>query len=313
MTIDILVNIEMPQGSRDHLAEHYAVHYWPDPATHGQLLEDPVLKRIRGVQTNGSFGLKRPFIEAMPRLEIICAIGAGFEGIDLAAAAERGIPVTNGSGANAPTVADHAFALLLGVVRRVPEGDRAVREGRWREARDFMPVLAGRKMGIFGLGHIGLEVAKRALGFDMEIGYRNRRPRDDLPFRYFDSLTALAGWSDALMITAPGGAETYHAVDGAILDALGPDGVLVNVGRGSVVDSAALVAALRDDRIAGAALDVIEGEPAVPPGFLDRNNLVLSPHVGSRSRAAMHASIELVRRNMDARFAGRPVLTPVSG
>ncbi len=264
MAIDLLINLEMPQYSRDHLAEAYTVHYWPDPADHPRLLRDPVLKRIRAVQTNGSYGLKRPFIEAMPKLEIICAVGAGFEGIDLEAARERGIAVTNGAGANAATVADQAWALLLGAVRRVPWCDRGVRDGRWAEVRTATPSLAGKKLGIFGLGHVGRAMARRGAGFDMEIGYHSRRRRDDIPYSYFDSLLALAAWCDVLMVAAPGGPATYHAVGREVLDALGSEGYLVNIARGSLVDSDAVIEALRDQRIAGAGLDVIEGEPAVP-------------------------------------------------
>jgi lactate dehydrogenase-like 2-hydroxyacid dehydrogenase len=313
LAIDLLINLEMPQYSRDHLAEAYTVHYWPDPAEHPQLLRDPLLETIRAVQTNGSYGLKRPFIEAMPRLEIICAVGAGFEGLDVDAARERGIVVTHGPGTNAATVADQAFALLLGSVRRVPWCDRGVREGRWEEVRRSMPSLAGKKLGIFGLGHVGAAMARRGLGFDMTVGYHGRRARADVPYRYFDRLEALAAWSDVLMVAAPGGPATYHAVDRGILDALGPEGFLVNAARGSLVDSAALIDALREQRIAGAGLDVIEGEPAVPEGFLDLEHLVLSPHVGGFSPEAIRTMIHKVRANLDAHFAGQPVLSPVPG
>ena len=146
--IDLMIVLDMPEYSRNHLAEHYRVHVWPDTATHHDRLDDPLLKRIRAVQTNGSYGLKRPMIEAMPALEIICAIGAGFEGIDLAAARERGIVVTNSPGANAELVADQAWALILGSLRRVPDCDRGVREGRWQQVRTAMPLASGRRLGI---------------------------------------------------------------------------------------------------------------------------------------------------------------------
>jgi lactate dehydrogenase-like 2-hydroxyacid dehydrogenase len=310
--IDLLINLEMPEYSRNHLAEHYEIHYWPDRADHPRLLHDPILGKIRAVQTNGSYGLKRPFIEAMPRLEIICAVGAGFEGIDLDAARERGIVVTNGAGANADTVADQAWALLLATVRRIPWCDRGVREGRWNEVRTSTPSLAHKKLGIFGLGHVGLAMAQRgAGGFGMEVGYHNRGPRSDVSYRYFTTLTELASWSDVLMIGAPGGPETRHAVGPEVLAALGPDGFVVNVSRGSVLDSDALIDALENRRIAGAGLDVIEGEPTVPERFLRLDRLVLSPHVGGFSPEAIRAMIHKVRDNLDAHFAGRPVLSPV--
>lgn len=312
MTIDLLIVLDMPQYSRDHLAEAYTVHYWPNPADHPRLLQDPLMKKIRAVQTNGSFGIKRPYIEAMPALEIICAIGAGFEGIDVDAARERGIVVTNGAGANAASVAEQAWALLLSTVRRVPWCDRAVREGRWNEARKIMPSVTGKNLGIFGLGHVGMQMARRgAMGFDMEVGYCSRTRRADVSYRYFDRLQDLAAWCDVLMIAAPGGPETYHAVNREILQALGPAGFLINVARGSLVDSNALIEALREERIAGAGLDVIEGEPAVPQAFLDLPRLLLSPHVAAQSPDAIKAMIHKVRANLDAHFAGRPVLSPI--
>ena len=313
--IPILVPLEMPEANRAHLAERYSVHYWPDQSTHLARLQDPVLQVIRGVQTNGSYGLKRPMIEAMPKLEIICAVGAGYEGIDLEAARERGVVVTHGPGTNSETVADQAWALLLGAMRRVPWCDAAVRAGRWRESRYPMPGAFGKKLGVFGLGHVGMAVARRgALGFGMSVGYHNRKPRPDAPdYRYFDQLDELAQWCDVLVVAAPGGPGTRHAVDTKILAALGPQGYLVNVARGSLVDSAALAEALREGRIAGAGLDVIEGEPTVPESFPPLERLVLSPHLGGYSPEAMQRAIELVRDNLDAHFAGKPPLTPVAG
>jgi lactate dehydrogenase-like 2-hydroxyacid dehydrogenase len=314
LTIDLLVVLEMPQSSRDHLAEAYTVHYWPDAKDHPRFLRDPLAKKIRAVQTNGTFGLGRQYIEAMPALEIICAIGAGFEGIDVSAARERGIVVTNGAGANAAAVAEQAWALLLATVRRVPWCDRAVREGRWNEARNIMPSVTGKKLGIFGLGHVGMQMARRgALGFDMEVGYCSRTWRADVAYRYFDRLLDLAAWCDVLMLAAPGGRETRHAVSGEVLRALGPTGFLINVARGSLVDSDALIEALREERLAGAGLDVIEGEPAVPRGFLGLDRLVLSPHVAAYSPEAIESMIQKVRANLDAHFAGKPVLSPIPG
>lgn len=310
--IDLLINLDMPEYSRAYLAEKYHIHYWPDANEHDRLLADPVLKSIRAVQTNGSYGLKRPFIEAMPNLEIICSVGAGFEGTDVAAAHERGIVVTNGPGTNADSVADQAWTLLLGTIRRLPYTDRGVREGRWNEVRLVLPNVNGKKLGIFGLGSVGSAVAKRgALGFDMPVGYYSRRQRADSPYRYFNSLKELAAWCDILVVCAPGGPATYHAVGRDVLAALGPEGFLVNVARGALVDADALAEMLANGGIAGAGLDVIEGEPAVPDAFNDLDNLVLTPHLGGFSPQAIENMIHLVRENLDAHFAGRPVLTPV--
>lgn len=309
--IDILINLEMPPMCVDHLAEHYNVHYWPDPKTHEALLKDPVLKKFRAVQTNGSYGINRAFIEAMPNLEIICAVGAGYEWVDVAAARERGIPVTHGPGTNATAVADQAWALLLAAYRRIPYCDQGMRIGLGEDRRVIMPIPTGKKLGIFGLGHIGKQIAKRGLGFDMEVGYFGRKPQEGVPYQYFDSLKGLAEWCDVLSVSAPGGPATYHAVDADVLDALGPNGFLVNTARGSLVDGAALAAALRDERIAGAGIDVIEGEPAVPDEFITLERLVMAPHTGGFAPEAMINMISLVRDNMDAHFAGKPVLTPV--
>lgn len=310
--IDLMVVLDMPEYSRRHLAEKYTVHYWPDTATHHQRLDDPLLKKIRAVQTNGSYGLKRPMIEAMDNLEIICAVGAGFEGIDLAAARERGIVVTHGPGTNANTVADQGWALLLAAVRRVASYDFRMRGGEWEVMRVEIPIVFGKKLGIFGLGHIGRAVAQRgAGGFDMEVGYFGRSRKADSPYRYFESLNELAEWCDILVVSAPRDASTYHAVSDDVLRHLGPNGYLINISRGALVDSEALARALREGIIAGAGLDVVEGEPDIPRSLFDAPNLVLSPHIGGFSPEAVSTMIHLVRDNLDAHFAGRPVLTPV--
>lgn len=314
MAIDLLVNVNlaMREESIAFMAEKYAVHHVPNNRDNPALVDAAVLARVRAVFTNGSFGIKRALIEAMPQLEIIAAIGAGVENVDLAAARERDVVVTYGPGANASSVADHAWALILGAMRRVPWCDKGVREGRWREVRQPAPTVAGKRLGIFGLGHVGMEIARRgAGGFAMEVGYRSRRRRDEVPYRYFDSLKELAAWSDVLVLAAPGGADTHHIVDADILDALGPQGFLVNIGRGSLLDTGALIAALAQGRIAGAGIDVIEGEPTVPEGFVGLERLVLSPHLGATSPEANQAMLQLLRDNLDAHFAGRPVLTPV--
>lgn len=311
MSIDLLLNLELPEYCIRHLSEKYTVHYWPDEEDHPRLLGDPILREIRAVQTNGSYGLKRPFIEAMPKLEIICAIGAGFEGIDLDAARERGIVVAHGPGTNAASVADQAFALLLGAMRRLPWCDQGIRAGRWTEVRTATPIPTGKKLGILGLGHVGMAIARRARGFDMEIGYHNRRERADVDYRYFTSLEALAGWSDILAVATPGGPATRGMVGADILEALGPDGYLINVGRGSVVDSTALADALAARRIAGAGLDVLDGEPEVPAAFMGLDRLVMSPHVGGLAPESMRNMIHHARDNFDAHFAGKPVSTPV--
>ncbi|OAS87864.1 hydroxyacid dehydrogenase [Achromobacter xylosoxidans] len=265
---------------------------------------------IRVVLTRGATGFYAEEMAALPRLELICSLGVGFENIDLAAARARGVRVTHGPGANATSVADHAMALLLGAARHLPQADAWVRQGHWN---GFMgPQVSGKRLGIVGLGAIGQEIAKRgAHGFGMTVGYYNRRPRPESGYTYYDSALALAEASDFLVVATPGGADTRHLVNADVLEALGPQGYLVNIARGSVVDTEALIAALAGRRIAGAGLDVVEGEPVVPPALLKLDNVVLTPHSAGRSPEAVSATVALFLENATAHFAGKPVLTPV--
>ena len=240
-------------------------------------------------------------IAALPQLRLIAIPGAGFERIDLDAARARGVAVVNAPGTTDGCVADMAFALLLAVARRIVTGDRFVREGRWPGgAFPLAPRLHGRRMGILGLGGIGMAIARRAAGFDMPVSYHNRRPRDDVPFAYQSTPRDLAAAVDVLVIACPGGAATRHLVDAEVLEALGPRGILVNIARGTVVDEAALILALENGTIAGAGLDVFEHEPQVPARLLALDNVVLMPHraggtvetwedVCDAAKAALHA------------------------
>lgn len=279
------------------------------PAARAQAIRDHA-DEIRVVLTRGATGFHADEMAALPKLELICSLGVGFENIDVAAARARGLHVTHGPGANATSVADHAMALLLGAARHLPQADAWVRQGHWS---GFMgPQISGKRLGILGLGTIGLEIARRgANGFGMTVGYYNRRPRADCGYAYYDSPRALADASDFLVVATPGGAGTRHLVDAAVLEALGPQGYLVNIARGSVVDTDALIAALAERRIAGAGLDVVEGEPVVPPALLGLDNVVLTPHSAGRSPEAVAATVALFLDNATAHFSGRPVLTPV--
>ncbi|WP_110969410.1 2-hydroxyacid dehydrogenase [Pseudomonas huaxiensis] len=267
---------------------------------------------IDAVLTRGPLGLSAAEIAALPALQIICVIGAGYEQVDLAAAAARGITVTNGAGANAVAVADHTMALLLAVVRNIPQADATTRQGQWN--RVISPSISGKRLGILGLGAVGLAIARRgALGFDMQVRYHNRSRREDVAYSYCDSPLALARESDFLIVATPGGANTRQLVDSAVLDALGPEGFLVNIARASVVSTADMVAALRERRIAGAALDVFDDEPNVPDELKTLPNVVLTPHVAGQSPEAARDTVALVLKNLQAFFAGEQVLTPVTG
>ncbi len=265
---------------------------------------------ITAVVTRGPLGFFAEEMDALPGLRIICVSGAGYEKVDVPAAEARGIQVTNGAGVNAPTVADHALALLLALVRDIPQADASVRRSEWRKA--MCPSLAGKRLGIVGLGAVGLAIARRAAAFDIHIGYHNRRARQDSAYTWYASVLELAQASDFLLLATPGGADTRHLVDANVLQALGPQGYLVNIARASVVDTAALLDALQTRRIAGAALDVFDDEPNVPDAFKRLANVVLTPHVAGLSPEASHDSVRLVADNLLAFFAGQPVLTPVS-
>ncbi|MFD2138915.1 2-hydroxyacid dehydrogenase [Ancylobacter oerskovii] len=270
-------------------------------------------RAVRAVLTNGSTGLGAEDIAALPGLEIICALGAGHEGIDLAAARARGIVVTHGPGTNAACVADHAMMLLMAVARGVVGADAAVRRGDWEGARQLRPMISGKKLGILGLGTIGAAIARRgAGGFGMPVAYHSRTPREGTGWLHLPSAAALAAWADFLVVATPGGAATRHLVDEAVLAALGPEGFLVNISRGSVVDTRALIAALQQGRLAGAALDVVEGEPDVPRELTELGNVVLTPHMAGRAPEAAKAPLGLVIDNLRAHFAGQAVLTPVA-
>jgi len=267
---------------------------------------------IRAVLTNGSTGLTAEEINTFPAMEIICAMGAGFEKVDLAAAQARGIVVTNGAGTNDASVADHAMALLMSIARGIPQADAAVRRGEWAQSRQPRPMISGKKLGILGLGNIGRQIAQRAEnGFNMPVSYHNRTPLADSPYTYCKTPEELATWADFIVVATPGGAATRHLVNASVLAALGSNGFLINISRGSVVDTSALINALQHKHIAGAALDVLEGEPEVPAEIAILTNIILTPHIAGRSPEAVAATAHLVLKNLTAHFASQPVLTPV--
>lgn len=267
---------------------------------------------IRFVLTNGTNGLLTQEIDAMPKLELVCTLGVGFENVARDHARSKGVPVCNAAGTNDSAVADHAMAILLAAIRRVTFLNNGVRHGLWRDEIPRPPHVSGRKLGIFGLGAIGKQIAKRAQGFDMEIGYHSRTRRDETGFKWFDDLLSLARWCDFLVVAAPGGKETYHIVNAQVLDALGPDGVVVNIARGTLVDTDAVADALRDKRIWAAALDVYEFEPTPPARLLEFDNAILTPHIGGISPQAIHASVLRFFENAEAHLAGKPLLTRVN-
>ncbi|GGH61003.1 hydroxyacid dehydrogenase [Comamonas phosphati] len=298
----------LPQLDAD-LAGAYEVHLLSEQASPQRFLAE------RGVQfeylvTSAAMGLPAHVVEALPNLRFVSSFGVGFDALDRESLLRRGVRVGYTPGVLDDCVADMAFALLLDAARGLSESDRFVRRGGWSQGRFGIRTRAsGKRLGIFGMGRIGRTVARRAAGFDMEVAYHNRRPVEGSPCLYLPSLLELARWADFLVITAAGGDSTRHLVDAQVLDALGPQGFLINVARGSVVDEAALVSALQSGRIAGAGLDVFEDEPRPHAGLLTLDNVVLAPHIASGTHETRRAMADLVLRNLEQFIAtGEPVV-----
>lgn len=292
------------------LGQHFAVHYAPSAPERAQAVAS-MGARFHAVLTVGAVGLTAAEIDAMPQLGWIGSLGAGYENVDVQHAKARGIAVSNGAGTNDHCVADHAFGLVIAAVRGLVRLDRWTREGVWRNDIPLPPNVSGKRLGILGLGTIGQKIARRGEAFDMPVGYHNRQPKADVGYAYFDSVLALAQWADVLVVATPGGAGTRHLVNAQVLDALGPQGYVVNIARGSVVDTAALAVALREGRLAGAGLDVYESEPLPPAELLDSDAVVLSPHVAGWSPEAVQATVDLFLANAQRHFAGQPLVTPL--
>jgi len=271
-----------------------------------------VAGRVRGIQTTGGHGADAKLMAALPRLEIISCFGVGVDAVDLDAAKKRGVIVTNTPDVLNDCVADLAMGLTVATLRRIILGDRFVRAGSWlKGGLPLAQKVGGKTMGILGYGRIGKAIAKRAEAFGMRIVYHGRKPQADVTHKYYAKLVDMARDCDVLMVICPGGAATHHIVNAEVLKALGPEGTLINVARGSVVDEQALVKALTDGSLGAAGLDVFESEPKVPEALLGMDQVVLQPHVGSATHETRKAMGDLTVDNLRAHFSGRPVLTPV--
>ncbi|MCW2290691.1 lactate dehydrogenase-like 2-hydroxyacid dehydrogenase [Pseudomonas sp. BIGb0408] len=306
----LLILNPLSEASLARIAERFEVTHAPNPAAREAAISEHA-DSVQAVLTIGTIGLTGEEIARLPKLGFVGTLGVGYEKVDLEAARARGIAMSNGAGSNADCVADHAMALLLAAIRDVRRLDVACRAGIWRDALPMTDGVCGKRLGILGLGAIGEKLARRAAAFDMPVGYHNRSAKADSPHRYFASALELARWSDCLVVAIPGGASTLHLVNAEVLDALGPQGYLVNVARGSVVDTAALGRALREKRIRAAALDVYESEPLPPSELLDLDNLTITPHVGGNSPQALEQSLTQFLGNIDRHFRGEPLLTPI--
>lgn len=256
--------------------------------------------------------VSRNLIENLPNLEIISQFAVGYDNIDVKAAKERGIAVTNTPDVLTDETANTAMALLLAVSKRVCEGDMFVRVGKWLNGPlPLGTTLNNKTVGIVGMGRIGQAIARRCEAFGMKIIYQGPRKKDNVSYEYQPDVKTLAEMSDYLILACPGGAETHHMVHEPILEALGPKGFLINISRGSVVDEESLIKALENKKIAGAGLDVYQNEPHVRAEFVKMDNVVLLPHIGSATFETRAEMGELVVRNLLAHFNGEPLLTPV--
>jgi lactate dehydrogenase-like 2-hydroxyacid dehydrogenase len=311
MKPEILVLVPIYAPTLAALEREYTVHKLWTARDPDALVKD-VSGRVRGAVTTGASGMSSSLVEALPRLEIIGCFGTPRGTVDLAVAKGRGVIVTNTPDSITGDVADLAMGLIVAVMRRIVEADRFVRAGQWPSG--LLPPgagLGGKTCGIIGLGAIGLRIAKRAEAFGMSVCYHGPRRKQGVAYVYHPDLIGLARESDCLVVACPATPETRSLVDARILDALGPDGYLINIARGPIVDEQALIAALREKRIAGAGLDVFWDEPRVPAELAAMEQVVLAPHIGSTTREIREERGAKLLANLRAHFAGQPVLNPI--
>ena len=303
--IDILQLVPLRPEVQKELAARYRLH--------GKADFDKVAAIVRGCVTNGHSGPPPEMIDRMSKLEIIASASVGYDGIPVEYARSKGIPVCNTPEVLNDDVADLAIGLMIMTARNLVTTDRYVRSGRWPKEGEY-PLAkraSGKRVGILGMGRIGKEIGKRAEAMNNTVAYHSRRPVADVSWRHYPDLVELAKNSDFLIVIIPATPQTAKIVNKAVIEALGPTGILVNVARGAVVDEDALVEALVSGKLGGAGLDVFANEPQVPEVLFGMDNVVLQPHVGSATYETRRAMSQLVLDNLDAKFAGRPLLTEI--
>jgi hydroxypyruvate reductase len=308
---EVLVVAKLWPYLMEKLQAEFTVHdriHESDPAAFAT-----VAPKIRAISGGGESRVTGELIAKLPALELVSVFGVGYDGYDVAALKSRGLPLTNTPDVLTDDVADMGMALMLATARRLPQNDAYLRAGKWLNGpAPLARKMSGARLGIVGLGRIGMAIAKRAEGFGMSIAYTTRTPRKEVPYQYFPSAATLAAEVDFLMVITPGGAGTKGLINSEVLAALGKEGYLINVARGSVVDEAALIKALDDGVIAGAGLDVFENEPKVPQALIARDNVVLSPHAASATWQTRKAMADLAFGNLKAHFSGQKLLTPIA-
>lgn len=309
--VDILVPVPMRQMILKQLEAKFTLHrLWEQDDPQAYL--DTIAPRIRGMAVGGHYVVGSALLDQLPALEVAANFGVGYDHVDAAYAAEKGVVVTNTPDVLNDEVADTALGLLIATLRQLPQADRFLRDGKWQQkAFPLTASLRGRTVGMVGLGRIGLAIAHRLEAFGVRVVYHSRTPKNALSYAYYPSLLDMARDVDVLIVMTPGGAETHHMINAQVLEALGAQGVLINIARGSVVDERALIEALENRKILTAGLDVFEDEPNVPQELIDMEHVVLLPHVGSASRHTRDAMSQLVVDNLTSWFSGNGPLTPV--
>lgn len=309
--MDDLVMIGPMQPSvMDSLGEKFSIQrYWEADNKADFLAQN---SKVRFLATNGHDGCSAEIMDALPKLEIISCYGVGTDAIDLQAAKARGIRVTNTPEVLSDAVAELALGMMLGLCRRIVDADQFIRDGKWTSGGyPLTGELTGSTIGILGLGRIGKEIAQRAQAFKMQVVYHGRTEQRFEPFPYYANLEDMARDVDWLVAVVPGGASTTKLVDRNVLKALGPKGAVVNLGRGSLIDEAAMIELLKSGELGGAALDVFEEEPKMSEELWSLPNVVLSPHQGSATEKTRWSMGDLVVRNLLAHQDGMPTITPV--
>ena len=305
MSKDIMLVSSVPTFMMNDLQQEYVLH------DHAHILDPEAFTKVTAFVGVGSAAkVDRKLLAMFPNVKMISIFGVGYDGIDVAAAKERGIQVTHTPDVLTDDVADLAMGLILSIGRRIPQSDKFVRNGDWvSEPFTMTRKVTGTRLGVVGLGRIGQAIAKRAAAFDMTIAYTGRRAKTNAPFRYYPTASELAANSDYLVVAVPGGDDTKNMINAQVLKALGPKGIVINIARGSVVDQTALIQALKDKSIAGAGLDVFWDEPNIDPQFFKLQNVVLTPHNGSNTHETRRAMADLALANLKAFFEERPLLT----
>lgn len=304
--IDLLLVESLPRPVLDQLETNFVLHHYEDVTKLGNLA-----LKIRAIATGGGSGVPADLMAALPNLEIIAVNGVGTDAINLEEARKRGIHVSITTGLVTNDVADMAMMLILALQRQLCHNEAWLRSGQWAQGNPPLArSLTGAKLGLAGFGHISQAIAKRANSFGMDIAYYNRHQKET-SLNFIPDLADLAKWADILVVAVSGGPATANLINAEILEALGPDGVIVNIARGSIIDETALLDALKNRKIRGAGLDVFQNEPKINPEFFTLKNTVLQPHQASATRETRLKMGENVAANLLAHFEGRPLITPL--